>query len=157
MKTDASRTDAQLRQQRRAGDDPVADAADLDESVIVAECVTIAAERADHPAADPRLGGRPVGAADRDRERVRGVVGNAASETPSRRSTMAATCCLVRRAVAADRLLHLVRRRLVDRDARLRRRQQRDAARLADGHRGLHVALEEEALDSHPLGPVLAR
>ncbi len=63
---------------------------------------------------------------------------------------------LVGRAVAADRLLHLVRGRLVDRDVRLRGREQRDASRLADRHRRLHVALEEEALDPDALGPMLA-
>ena len=40
-------------------------------------------------------------------------------------------------------------------DLRLRGGEERHAARLADRHRGLNVALEEEALDRDPLGTVL--
>ena len=54
---------------------------------------------------------------------------------------------LVGGAVARDRALDLVRRRLADRPAVLGRREQHDAPRLPDGHRRLGVPAEEEPLD----------
>ena len=70
---------------------------------------------------------------------------------------MVATWALSADAAAADGLLHLVRRRLVDGNLGLGGREQGDAASLADDHGGLHVALEEEPLDGDPVRPVLGK
>ena len=55
------------------------------------------------------------------------------------------------RPVAGDSALDLVRCRLADRRSVLRCRQQHDPARLADAHRGLDIAREEESLHAHEI------
>ena len=50
-------------------------------------------------------------------------------------------------AVAGDRVLHLVRAVLDDRDPEPGRGRQREPTRLADRHRGAHVDLEQHPLD----------
>ncbi len=62
---------------------------------------------------------------------------------------------LVGLAVARDVLLDLHRRALDEPEAVLGRRQEHDAARLADGDGRRDVAVEEELLDAHDVGLVL--
>ena len=58
-------------------------------------------------------------------------------------------------AVASDRLFDLRRFVVVDRQIGLRGRQQDNAARLADAHRGAHVLAEEELFHRDRLRPML--
>ena len=116
----------------------------------------LAAQRADHRATARRGAHGPIGGPDRRRQGIGGVIGNAGQAHREQPLHHLRHLPLVGVAAAADRQLHLVRGRLVDGQPCLRRDEQRDAARLADGHRGLNVALEEEPLDRDHVGPVLA-
>ena len=98
---------------------------------------------------------RPVGVADRDRERVGRVVG--LRQLGERRAALDHLLDLGLRgaAGAADRALDLLRRVGGARHAALAGGEQHDAARLADGERRAGVGAEVELLDRHRVGPVL--
>ena len=84
------------------------------------------------PAVDARPRPLGVGDADRDRERVGRVVGVRHLGELEDHGDHPPDLLLVRGAVARDADLDLVGRRLADGHARLGRREQHDAARLAD-------------------------
>ena len=160
----------------------VADAADVDDHAARCLLDQRAAERCNH-----WIGGAvsrgPVGA---PRARVLAAAaareaGRPAGRTPMCRwqiataSASAASCgdgdgveaeqqldhlldlVLLRAAVADDRALDLGRRVLDDRQARFRRREQRDAARVSELERAPHVARVEDVLDRDAVGPMVRR
>ena len=85
--------------------------------------------------------------ADRDRERIGGVVRRRRRVEAEQQLDHLLHLVLLRAAEADDRALDLGRRVLGDRQPRLRRRQQRDAARVPELQRAAHVARVEDVLD----------
>ena len=146
---------------------PVADAVGVDHHVVGAADEDLAADGGDHPATRGAKRGLPRGrvggaapaerhrlppafaaaVADRDRERVGGVVGGRRLGQAEQRADHPLDLGLVGGAGAADRHLDRLRRVGGAGDAALRRRQHRDAARLADHHRRADVAAEVDLLD----------
>ena len=95
--------------------------------------------------------------ADRDRERVGGVVGPRQLLEREQGLDHPLHLVLGGAAGAADGALDLLRRVGPARDAALAGRQQHDAARLPDRERRAHVGAEVELLDRDRLGPVLVQ
>ena len=136
--------------------EPVADAAGLDHDVVGPADEHLAAHRGDHPTATGRgarrpraacRGARVAGVADRDRERVGGVVGLGRLGEPEQRADHLLDLVLGGGAAAADRHLHRLRRVVEAGDPALAGGEHRDAARLADGDRRAHVLAEVEVLE----------
>src|SRR6266550_3321661 len=88
-----------------------------------------------------------VGDADGDRQGVRGIIQARHLGHPEDELDHPLNLFLVGRAVADDRALDLVRGRLADRLAVLRRRQENNPTSLPNSDRGLGVAAEEQPLD----------
>ena len=93
--------------------------------------------------------------ADRDGERVGGVVRPRQLEQPEQRLHHARHLLLVCAAAAAHRPLDLLRGVARARDGALARREHRGAARLTDGERRTHVLTEVQLLERKRIGLVL--
>ncbi len=90
-----------------------------------------------------------VGHRDGHGQGVGGVVGGRDGGQPEDRGNHPPDLLLVRRAIAGDRDLDLVWRRLAQIDPMLGGGQQDHPAGLPHGKRGLDVLAEEQALDAH--------
>ena len=119
----------------------------------------LAGEQGDHPRGprQRRRERRAVHVADRDRERVGGVVGPGLCGEPEQRLHHPRDLLLAGAAVAADGALDLLGRVARARNAALPGGEHRHAARLADRERGAHVLAEVELLERHRVGLVLAQ
>src|SRR5262249_33268672 len=96
-----------------------------------------------------------VDVADRDRNGVGRVVRRRGGRQPEQRLHHLSHLRLLGAAEADDRAFDLRRRVLDDRDARRRRGEQRDAARVAEAQRAPDVLRVEDVLDGDAVRPVL--
>ena len=100
---------------------------------------------------------RAVHVAERDGQRVGGVVRRRRDVEPEQQPHHVLHLLLFRAPVADDRALDLGRRVLHDLHAGLHRRQHRDAARVPELERAAHVDRVEQVLDGDQIGAACRR
>ena len=138
----------------RRGVHAQADASDLDHEPVDVLDGEPAAQACDHRAVRSAGWFAGPGMAERDGQRIRGVLGRRLALEPEDRDDHPADLLLRRAAEAADRALDLRRRVLGRGDARRAAGGERDPARLTDREDRARIETDEERLERRRVGRV---